>query len=335
MGMDERDLELLSAYLDGRLNEDEQQALAMRLAQDALLRRELDTLRETASLLRALPVLKSPRNLTLAASLQQKRTPLVLSPWVSTLSAVAAAFMLIAGFVLLSRTGTFQTGQDALSQVEIGFAATHQPVESTTVPTLAELIAPAPLPLTATAPLTEEAIGGSVQAQEMEDQAPGNTGATSLSTAPAPPALALQPAPSAELPADASIQAAPSTAGEGAGSEAYSNADRAQAPAPSPSPEPAATQGITAESDTRALSTQDEQQPGAARAVSTAAPATPALTASSVPSPSPTAIPTAIPALPPAPPAETSPAGAVLIILGAVLLLAAVVTTLLRRRQAD
>ncbi|MCA9906045.1 MAG: anti-sigma factor, partial [Anaerolineae bacterium] len=108
--MDERDLELLSAYLDGRMNKDEQQALETRLAQDALLQRELDTLRETSYLLRALPELKSPRNLTIPASIQQKRTPLVLSPWVSTLSAVAAAFMLIAGFVLLNRTGTFQTG---------------------------------------------------------------------------------------------------------------------------------------------------------------------------------------------------------------------------------
>ena len=54
MGMDDRDLELLSAYLDGALNEGERQTLETRLAHDALLQRELDRLGETKRLVGSL-----------------------------------------------------------------------------------------------------------------------------------------------------------------------------------------------------------------------------------------------------------------------------------------
>lgn len=99
------DLELLSAYLDSAIPEDERLALEVRLATDSALRRELEALRQTKALLAALPPLKAPRNFILDnAQIRPVRRPLLLSPWVSRLSAAAAAFLLVAS-VLLNQVG--------------------------------------------------------------------------------------------------------------------------------------------------------------------------------------------------------------------------------------
>ncbi len=63
--MIEQDNELLSAYLDGELNDTERAALEARLEADPALRAELEALRRTIALVRALPELRAPRNYTL------------------------------------------------------------------------------------------------------------------------------------------------------------------------------------------------------------------------------------------------------------------------------
>lgn len=63
--MTEQDYELLSAYLDGELNSTEREALETRLMLDSALRDELEALRRTVALVRALPELRAPRNYTL------------------------------------------------------------------------------------------------------------------------------------------------------------------------------------------------------------------------------------------------------------------------------
>lgn len=63
--MTERDLDLLSAYLDGALSSEDRAALEARLETDAALRDELETLRATVGLLRGLPTLQAPRSFTL------------------------------------------------------------------------------------------------------------------------------------------------------------------------------------------------------------------------------------------------------------------------------
>ncbi|MBE0690215.1 MAG: hypothetical protein IH587_08870, partial [Anaerolineae bacterium] len=203
--MDDRDLELLSAYLDGALNEGERQTLETRLAHDALLQRELDRLGETKRLVEALPTLKAPRDLTIAQPARQgRRQPLVLSPWVSTLSAVAAAFMLIAGFVLLNRTSVPHSGQEALSQTAISLAATPEAAQLRAVPTAANGL-PAQ---TATAPLTDASSVERAQAQENQ-AATDETSAVDGQTGAAPvPALA--PAPGSDMPLEALAPVAPS-----------------------------------------------------------------------------------------------------------------------------
>lgn len=66
--------ELLSAYLDNMLNEAERTALEARLVGDDSLRAELEALRNTVSLIKALPVLKAPRNFTLTPEMVKSKT---------------------------------------------------------------------------------------------------------------------------------------------------------------------------------------------------------------------------------------------------------------------
>ncbi len=66
--------ELLSAYLDDMLTVAERTALEARLAGDDALRAELEALRNTVSLIKALPVLKAPRNFTLTPEMVKSKT---------------------------------------------------------------------------------------------------------------------------------------------------------------------------------------------------------------------------------------------------------------------
>ena len=63
--LSERDVELLSAYLDEMLSEAERQELEARLPQEAPLRDELLALRQTMRLVTDLPTLKAPRDFRL------------------------------------------------------------------------------------------------------------------------------------------------------------------------------------------------------------------------------------------------------------------------------
>lgn len=64
----ERDYEVLSAYVDGQLNERDRKSLEARLADDRELRHTLKALRQDKLLLQKLPTLRAPRNFTLTAA---------------------------------------------------------------------------------------------------------------------------------------------------------------------------------------------------------------------------------------------------------------------------
>lgn len=75
--MNQRDLELLSSYLDGQLKSDAERArLEARLSSDPSLRAVLDDLRAARGLLRRLPMRKAPRNFTLTPQMVGKNPPL-------------------------------------------------------------------------------------------------------------------------------------------------------------------------------------------------------------------------------------------------------------------
>ncbi len=67
--------ELLSAYLDGELEADEQARLEARLESDPTLREELDGLRRTVALVRDLPPAPLPRNFILSPGMAAPARP--------------------------------------------------------------------------------------------------------------------------------------------------------------------------------------------------------------------------------------------------------------------
>src|SRR5512143_3674536 len=74
--MNQRDLELLSSYLDGQLKPSDSARLERRLSSDPDLRSVLDDLRAARGLLRQLPMRKAPRNFTLTPQMVGKKPPL-------------------------------------------------------------------------------------------------------------------------------------------------------------------------------------------------------------------------------------------------------------------
>ncbi|HUH97021.1 MAG TPA: hypothetical protein VLZ89_06670 [Anaerolineales bacterium] len=107
--MNPRDLELLSAYLDGQLAPPDSARLESRLASDESLRARLNDLRSTRGLLRQLPARRVPRNFTLTPQMAglQPPTPRVVP--VFRLATALATFLffitlVINGLVLRSAT---------------------------------------------------------------------------------------------------------------------------------------------------------------------------------------------------------------------------------------
>jgi hypothetical protein len=74
--MKQRDLELLSSYLDGQLSSSDSARLEARLRTDPDLRSVLQDLRGARSLLRQLPMRKAPRNFRLTPQMVGKNPPL-------------------------------------------------------------------------------------------------------------------------------------------------------------------------------------------------------------------------------------------------------------------
>jgi len=74
--MNRRDLELLSAYLDGELKPSDSTRLETRLKTDPELASVLTDLRATRTLLRKLPSRKAPRNFTLTRKMAGQNPPL-------------------------------------------------------------------------------------------------------------------------------------------------------------------------------------------------------------------------------------------------------------------
>jgi anti-sigma factor RsiW len=74
--MNQRDLELLSSYLDGRLKPSDSARLESRLSADPNLRSVLNDLRAARGLLRQLPMRKAPRSFMLTPKMVGKNPPL-------------------------------------------------------------------------------------------------------------------------------------------------------------------------------------------------------------------------------------------------------------------
>lgn len=127
--LNEQDYELLSAYLDGMLAEDERAALETRLDAEPMLRGELRALRQTVVLLNGLPVLKAPRNFTLTPEMvgqsptriseptrpiSTRRPETISFPLMALLSTAASVMLILAGVLFIYN----DTGDEAAVERE-------------------------------------------------------------------------------------------------------------------------------------------------------------------------------------------------------------------------
>ncbi len=148
-----RDLEQLSAYLDGQLPRSSQTRLERRIQLDPALAAALEELRQTRALLRRTPQRRAPRNFTLTARMAGIRPPVPrLVPvfsWASAVAIVLFIFTLGAGLVGQLSAGT---AAPRLAAAPSGFgggpavAATMAPVVAAPATMVPATAAPASQP---------------------------------------------------------------------------------------------------------------------------------------------------------------------------------------------
>ena len=109
MRVTDRDLEILSNYLDGQLDNRDRARLETRLQKDPDLREAHEQLNRTRLVLRSLPKMRAPRNYTLSPRTVPARTALPRSYPVLRLVTALASFLLI--FTLLGDYLVFRPGE--------------------------------------------------------------------------------------------------------------------------------------------------------------------------------------------------------------------------------
>jgi hypothetical protein len=142
MRVTDRDLETLSTYMDGQLNQIEQARLEARLQKDPDLRRVYEQLYRTRLVLRSLPRMRAPRNYTLSPRRAPARTNLAQTYPVLRLVTALASFLLVfallGDFLVFRPASQFvgiadQAAQAPAAIMEAPLAATQ---ESTEMPAL-------------------------------------------------------------------------------------------------------------------------------------------------------------------------------------------------------
>ncbi len=98
--MNSRDIELLSAYLDGQLGPSDSARIESRLNSDPNMRAALDDLRQARSLLRKLPQRRAPRNFTLTRQMAGLKAPEPRAYPTLRLAAVLAALLFVVSFAV-------------------------------------------------------------------------------------------------------------------------------------------------------------------------------------------------------------------------------------------
>jgi hypothetical protein len=171
--MKQRDIELLSSYLDGQLSSSDATRLEARLLVEPDLRSVLRDLRSTRSVLRQLPMRKAPRNFKLTPKMVGKNPPLPRAYPVFRFTSVLATIMLFLSFGLnMFRTqmaspipGGFGMGGGGGGAPEETFSVESAPAAATEAPAAEE-------PSVAMAPMPTQTIAGQADtARAMETPA--------------------------------------------------------------------------------------------------------------------------------------------------------------------
>ena len=159
-GIARRDLERLSAFLDGELSPAEAEHLEARLATDRRLSDVLEALRATSVVVGSLPEVRPPRSFALTHDMVRPRRAYPILQLGT--AAAALGFVLVVGADLLLSSAA---GRSVQAPEQAPFAAdqlTEQQIEDS-APTAAE--APAGALAGAEAPAMEDAIAEDVQAE--------------------------------------------------------------------------------------------------------------------------------------------------------------------------
>ncbi|NWF69359.1 MAG: zf-HC2 domain-containing protein [Chloroflexi bacterium] len=284
----EQDHELLSAYVDGMLSENERLALEARLRSDETLLRELTALYLTLALLKQLPPLAAPRDFTLEAA-PARWLIFPATPVFSALSAAAATFLVAIGLLFLLSSGGQQaapsgdqaqvaqqiTATPTLAQTATGpeqfYAATGTPAQET-----AEIgVMIAPVESSETPPEAGAAATANLAASTMADES-----APAAATEEA--AISIAAAPTQEAARESGPTGTPTatvTSTEGTTSAAFESA---------PAALPSATTEIRPEADT-----SGDAFGGGGRSMTTETPAAQLEIMQALPSETPTQPPTA------------------------------------------
>lgn len=176
--MKQRDLELLSSYLDGQLSPADTSRLEARLLIEPDLQSVLRDLRSTRSLLRQLPLRKAPRNFRLTPKMVGKNPPLPRVYPAFRLTSVLATLMLFITMGLNFIRPQLASAPSAFGMGGGGGAADTYSVESapateapaaTEAPMMAATEAPAEEPSVAMAPMATQSLAGSEDSTRIMD----------------------------------------------------------------------------------------------------------------------------------------------------------------------
>lgn len=333
----DRDLELLSAYLDGALSDADRAALEARLQADVELRAALEELRTTVALIKGLPTLRAPRSFALTPEMVGQRPDargrarwliFPTSAAFSALSAAAAVILLVFGALLLSDSRLFETNTGVPQAAQVAFEATTAAPAARTLATSAPAITASPETSQAVMP-AGAAVGAAEEQAELADDTIAGTvdppiNAFGGNAGPAPDSRAASAVESASGAAPA-VAADALEAPEGQTFAAQPE-DAAEAPlAMAPLPTMSVMQATASPMPTMAPPTSS---PTASATL--AATQTPAPTETPLPSATPTVTPT--PAIAEVSPSTDSISGLLLIGLALLLGALALATTIARGR---
>lgn len=237
--LNDADLELLSAYIDRQLDDDERAALERRLSQEPLLRGVLDELRATVGMLHELEPLRPPRSFAIAAPAPAPRRfwsfqwPAIASALVALICVLTFSYALIRSSSGESASAPSAAMQEAAAPTAAAAAAGGAPPDSamrqaaTTAPAAAAPMAAAaptaaPAAEAPAAPMAaaDAPTAAPAAAAPMATQAPAATatmmassGAGALATAQL--AAEAQPAADSAAPTAAAAEAPVSSALQG------------------------------------------------------------------------------------------------------------------------
>lgn len=205
--MNRRDLELLSAYLDGELKPAEYTRLESRLQTDPELVSALNDLRATRTLLRKLPSRKAPRNFTLTRKMVGLNPPLPRTYPAFRLATVVATLLFFFSFginfmgIQMASPASFGMGGGGGAEVESYAAEAPAEEPAAPAPAAAEPMDAAPTatgdPSVLMAPQATQ-LPPSEDATRIQETPSSKDGATQNSAG-AEPLPAPQPEPRAPL----------------------------------------------------------------------------------------------------------------------------------------